>query len=247
MTKAAARKIGVEDTVFEMFPTFIRAVVIAKVRKNDAENPVLLEMLTGAARRQLDIDLDNNLRIRAWDDVHRQFGSNPNKYPPSIKALVKRARTGKPVPFINAVVAIFNIVSLNHLLPCGGDDIEKTTGDLMLGISDGFQVFVPLGEAAKSERVEKGEIVYFDTGTRQVMCRRWNWRNGDLTKVTGATRSVALNVDCMAAVDGDEVTLAVKEMAGLLKDHCGAEVRVDVLSRDRRVVELDLSAECLSG
>jgi DNA/RNA-binding domain of Phe-tRNA-synthetase-like protein len=53
---------------------------------------------------------NNNLEeplVQKWDNIHRKFGSNPNKFPPSIKSLLKRVQKRKPLPFINSIVAVF--------------------------------------------------------------------------------------------------------------------------------------------
>lgn len=74
------------------------------------------------------------------------MGIKPKKNPPSVINLVKRCRAGKPLPFINPLVAIFNCISLKYLLPCGGDDRNVIEGDLRLGIADGTENYVPLGQ-----------------------------------------------------------------------------------------------------
>ena len=61
------------------------------------------------------------------------MGIKPKKNPPSVINLIKRCRAGKPLPFINPLVAIFNCISLKYLLPCGGDDRNVIEGDLRLG------------------------------------------------------------------------------------------------------------------
>lgn len=78
------------------------------------------------------------------------MGIKPKKNPPSVINLIKRCRAGKPLPFINPLVAIFNCISLKYLLPCGGDDLNVIEGDLRLGIADGTENYVPLGPARRA-------------------------------------------------------------------------------------------------
>ena len=66
-------------------------------------------------------------------------------------------------------MAIFNCISLKYLLPCGGDDLNVIEGDLRLGIADGTENYVPLGQPDVLEHPQPGEVIYYDTATRR-MC-----------------------------------------------------------------------------
>src|SRR6185369_13548333 len=63
-------------------------------------------------------DVDNR---RGLEEATLLLRARPSKYQASIEALVRRARRGDALPPINAIVAIYNAVSLRFLLPVGGD------------------------------------------------------------------------------------------------------------------------------
>jgi len=232
------KRIIIDDAIVEKHPDFYRAALIVQDAKNSLENSALSEMLSNVGSARIGMDVNSHPAVRAWDDAHIKSGLNPNKYPPSVKALLRRVAGGQPVPFINSAVALFNIISISHVMPCGGDDTDKIMGDLVLGIADGSENFIPLGQPDKIEHPSGGEVIYFDRGSNQVMCRRWNWRNGDITKLRLSTRNMVINVDCLPPVSRADADRARDELAALLVRYCEAKVEFHFLDRDQREILL---------
>lgn len=143
---------------------------------------------------------------------------------------------GKPLPYINDAVALFNAVSLKYLIPCGGDNIDVLAGDAQLGPAKGHERFTPLG-GGTVEHPEAGEIIYYD-GDFKVMCRRWNWRNGDETKITTETHNLIINVDGLGDDIGPVVDEVAGEIAAWLERECGGRVRRDLLHAGRPALEV---------
>jgi DNA/RNA-binding domain of Phe-tRNA-synthetase-like protein len=229
----------IQDAVFELFPEFLRGVVIAReLRISNQSNHIASFLKESTSQRrdrgQLVLKAPG---ILAWDEAYQKLGSNPKKYPPSIHSLVQRALTGKPLPYINDAVALFNAVSLRYLLPCGGDDLDFIIGDPVLGLATGQEQFVPLG-GTNPERPQPNEVIYFDSGDLKVMCRRWNWRNGDQTKITTNTRNLLINVDGLGDVFRPAVEAATKEIAEWLRTECNGSVKCDLMHSEKRTVDL---------
>lgn len=226
----------IQDQVFSLYPQFVRAVVIAHDLHISEHNPRIATFLSEvqAKSKKDGAQLLKHPRITVWDDAHRKFGSNPNRFPPSIRSLLERVLRGKPLPYINDAVALFNSISLKHLIPSGGDNLGVITGDVSLGLATGREHFTPLG-GNSTEYPEVGEVIYFDSDLK-VMCRRWNWRNGDETKITTDTHSLLINVDGLGDDVKPVVQEASEEIAGWLQKECGGNVRCDLLHRDRRSV-----------
>jgi len=149
--------------------------------------------------------------------------------------LARRARGGSPTPYINTLVALMNGFSLKHLVPCGGDDLDAVRGDLILRLAAGNERWMPLGgEEASSP--EPGEAVYVDA--EQVLCRRWNWRQGDGTKIVPSVRDVLINVDCLPPVGVAEAETLAAELAELVRVSCGGSVRHDLINASQPAVDL---------
>lgn len=216
----------VSQEVFAKFPSYIRGVVIARGVDNHGEKPKLIEMLNEVvAKATQDESLQQikaHPRIASWRQAYTDFGTNPNKFYCSIESLGRRARRGDQLPYINTLVALFNYFSLKHMVPSGGDDLKAADGDLRLTLAKGDEPFTPLNSEA-IEYPPAGEVIYVDNS--RVMCRRWNWRQGDHTKLMPETADVAINVDCLPPVAQGEAGAITEELADLVKEFCGGEVK----------------------
>ncbi len=230
------KSVIIDTEVFEMFPDFRRGIVIVDGMDNKIENPAIAELLQEAIgmRKEGGNWLEHEF-VKAWEEVYRKLKVNPNKYPPSIKSLIKRVQKGGRIPFINSAVALFNYVSIKYLIPCGGDDVDTVEGNLHLGFATGKEKFVPLG-GKEEEHPDEGEVIYFDDVTLNVMCRRWNWRNGDFSKILDSSKRVVINIDGIGPVPDDTIIEARDEIAGLLQRYCDARVRLAFLSKEEREV-----------
>jgi len=229
----------VSPEILAKFPDYVRGVVIARGVDNSGEKQRLVELLRKVVQEATNDeslqDIKNHPRIAPWRQAYSDFGTNPNKFYCSIESLGRRARRGDQLPYINTLVALFNYFSLKHIVPSGGDDLSSVEGDLRLTLAKGDEPFTPLG----SEVVEyppAGEVIYFDNA--KVMCRRWNWRQGDQTKLSPATSNVAINVDCLPPVSKDEAKAVTGELAELVREFCGGEVKYFMLDSVQNEVEI---------
>jgi DNA/RNA-binding domain of Phe-tRNA-synthetase-like protein len=230
------KKIIIDSELFDKFPDFKRGVIVIEYIKNSVLNEKIKKLLDEQIKQKAGQGLIENEFIKSWDEIYLKFGVNPNKFPPSIKSLLKRIDKGG-FPFINSVVALFNYISIKYLIPCGGDDVDKIEGNLHLGFAKGSEIFVPLGSPEK-ENPEPGEIIYYDDKTQNVMCRRWNWRNGDFSKINPETKKIVINIDGVGAMTKEVILAARDEMAKLLIEYCSAKLTTDFLDQNKK--ELDI-------
>lgn len=233
------RKIIIQDAIFDLYPDFYRGLIVVSDITNHPSLKRVRKMLKKTIDEKGTIDIQGDNRLLAWDQAHRDFGSDPNNYPPSIKSLIKRVQKNPALPYINSVVALFNFISLKYCLPCGGDDMKTVEGDFVLGIADGSESFIPLGSEQEESPVI-GEVIYFDEMTKNVMCRRWNWRNGDRTKIEEATNNIVINIDCLPPHTPETANQARDELAQLLREHCDATLVTGALHKESRVFDLSL-------
>lgn len=229
----------VSKEVFSKFPQYIRGMVIVKGINNEGENQKLVKLLRevedDAARDESLQDIKHHPRVACWRQAYSDFGSNPNKFYSSIESLGRRARRGDHVPYINTLVALFNYFSLKHMVPSGGDDLKSVDGDLCLRLAAGDEPFTPLNSDAV-EYPAPDEVIYVDN--HKVMCRRWNWRQGDQTKITPATTDVAINVDCLPPVSVVEAETITKELAELATEFCGGRMTYFRLNANQNEVAI---------
>ena len=182
------------------------------------------------------IDLKTDPAAAAWNEAHRQFGSNPNKFPAAHCALLKRVqKPGAQLPFISKIVAIMNINSIEARMPVGGDDVMRAGGSLELTVADGSESFTPLGNPDKSEHPIPGEVIYRVPESNVVMCRRWNWRNGHHTRIAEDTRIMVMNIDGLGKDSETRAQATRDRVAQMLEKYCQAEVVTTLMSPEQTV------------
>jgi DNA/RNA-binding domain of Phe-tRNA-synthetase-like protein len=223
----------ISNEIFDYFPGYMRGVVLAEgvVNSPSPEELVLqLREAEEALRGKITLDqLAENPRIKNWREAYRSFGAKPSEFRSSIEAMTRRVLHGDPLPSINALVDIGNIVSLRNLLPAGGHAVDQMTGDIFLRPAVGTENFVPFG----SDQVEHplpGEIIFAEGET--VLTRRWTWRQANHTLTLLDTKVIEFNVDGLPPVTRSEVENACKEVAELTGHFCGGQARYEILSRD---------------
>jgi DNA/RNA-binding domain of Phe-tRNA-synthetase-like protein len=229
----------VDNEIFKKFPGYIRGVVIARDIDNTGEKAGLVDLLrkveAEATKNEALLDIKNHPYVAGWRQIYNIFGSNPNKFYSSIESLCRRARRGDQLPYINTAVALFNYFSLKYIVPSGGDDIRAASGDLRLTFAKGDEKFVPFN-TQESEIVTEGEVIYRDDDI--VMCRRWNWRQGDQTKMLPESKDLAINIDCLPVVTREKAEAITSELAGLMKEFCGGRITWALLDASHNEFEL---------
>lgn len=218
---------------FEKFPEAWVGVLVARDLDNRGEEGALVDLVRAAQEDLLERIhggvLTEHPRIACWREAYRAFGAKPKKHPSSIESLARRSLKGEPLRSINKLVDLYNTISLRHLLPAGGEDLEKVQGDIELTLAgDGEAPVRLLGE--REERAPRaGEVIYRDeVGS---ICRRWNWKEAERTKLTEETRHAVLVIESLPPVEPRELDAALEELAGLVLHHCGGTVTRYVLHR----------------
>jgi DNA/RNA-binding domain of Phe-tRNA-synthetase-like protein len=173
--------------------------------------------------------------IASWRELYKSFGVKPGDYRPSAEALIRRTLKTGDLPRINNAVDLYNIVSVRHVIPMGGFDLEYITGDIYLRFSAGGENFIPLGPS-EPEQTYPGEIVYADDST--ILTRRWNYRDTDSTKITKNTRNLVMFLDATPAIPLEMVQEALDELRTLYEEHCGGKYLTDVAFKEKQVIEL---------
>jgi len=232
-------KISISPQVLRMAPGYARFVVVARGIRNSAGEPEVAGLLKAQQESvRSDVGLEQVRAappIAAWREALRQFGADPDEAPPSVEALVSGVRDGRTIGYRNTVVALLNSISLKHVLPCGGDDLDKVEGDLTLSSARGDELFVAF-DGNRVERPVRGEVVLADK--RKVLCRRWVWKQGVHTTIDVESENVAINVDVLPPVGRDVGQRAAEELAGLLRRLVGGEVTIHLLDAEHPEEEL---------
>ena len=223
------KKFIVEDEFWKIFPEAAIAVLTVKNVQEAAvldeaktqEIKTLLEDANEGARCFLTSEtISENEVVKAWRDAYSKFPTKKGARC-SLEALLKRVLKGNPVGSIAPTVDITNAISLKHAFPIGAENMDAFRGDLHLGIMQGGEDFWPIG-SDKSEPPLPGEIAYYDE--EGVICRCWNWRDGQRTEVRDDTTKEFIAMECVEPERVGELQIALDELAALLSKYVGAEV-----------------------
>jgi DNA/RNA-binding domain of Phe-tRNA-synthetase-like protein len=190
----------------------------------------LLREAEASVRTRLTLEgIAEEPRIKSWREAYRAFGAKPSEFRSSIEGLARRALRGDPLPSINALVDIGNVISLRHLVPAGGHAIDVLTEDIALRLATGRESFIPFG-SDQAEHPLPGEVIFAEGET--VLTRRWTWRQATHTLTLPETAAIEFNVDGLPPVTSADVERACAEISQLVGQFCGGRVRCELLSRD---------------
>jgi DNA/RNA-binding domain of Phe-tRNA-synthetase-like protein len=120
--------------------------------------------------------------------------------------------------------------SIRGVLPVGGDDLQRAGKTLELRPAGGNERFTPLNDPDKIEHPDLGEIIYVVAETQEIMCRRWNWRNGFRTRITEETEAMVMNIDGLGEDSEKRTSLVRDRVARMLEQYCRAEVETALLT-----------------
>jgi DNA/RNA-binding domain of Phe-tRNA-synthetase-like protein len=221
----------VTDEIFERYPEVVLGVVTAHGIDNSGTGDALLAPLRHEEERVraalAGTQVAEHPHIVPWREAYRKFGAKPKDHPSSIESLVRRVLKGQPVPRINPLVDLYNTISLRHVVPVGGEDLDQIEGEVLLTTATDREPPVHLLGEPEARPPKPGEVIYKDgLGT---LCRRWNWKEAERTKLTAATRHAFLVIEGLPPVGRDLVERAAGELAALVREHCGGEVAVALI------------------
>jgi DNA/RNA-binding domain of Phe-tRNA-synthetase-like protein len=230
----------VTSDIFERFPDAVLGVVTAHGIDNTREDAAILRQLREEEARVRErfagIPVTEHPHIAPWREAYRAFGAKPKDYPSSIENLVRRVLKGQAVPHISTLVDAYNTVSLRWVLPAGGEDLDAVRGDVLLTFAGAAEAPVLLLGEPEPRAPHPGEVIYKDDDG--AICRRWNWKEAERTKLTAGTRHAFLVLEGLPPVDRRLVETAAVDLADLVRTACGGQITTALLDRGRPEVEL---------
>lgn len=230
----------ISDSIFDEFPELILGIVVVRDADNSQSKDEATQLLRSAEsalpNRFGDMPVIQHPYIASWREAYRKFGAKPKEYPSSVENLTRRVLNGATIASINTLVSLYNTISLRYILPVGGEDLDRIVGDVHLtrAGNDEAPVFL-LGEK-EARAPHESEIIYKDD--LGAICRRWNWKEADRTKLTYETRNAFLVIETLPPVTRSTVEAAIRELADLVEQYCGGTVSTAFLDKDQRTIKL---------
>jgi len=173
--------------------------------------------------------------ISPWRAAYYRFGSKPTKYKCSVEAMLNRILKGQRIPRINKLVDICNYLILKHLVPMGCYDLNKIKGNITLTRAKGNERFISLSTGA-FEKPNPGEVIYRDD--EKVLCRRWNWRDSNETKITEETKNAIFFVDALPPITRKTLSTILKDLIELISMFCQGKTRTFIADKTKPSIEL---------
>jgi DNA/RNA-binding domain of Phe-tRNA-synthetase-like protein len=229
--RCAGMRIVADPRVLERFPSYSAAVVYGRALLGGPSDPASEARLASAeaAARQAfaETPVQHHPHVRAWREAYGAFGSKPSKYLCSAEALLRRVLKGESLPRINRLVDLYNAVSLRHVLPAGGEDLDRVDGQLRLTFAEGGE---PFDAGDPSDPPYAGEVVWIDA--EGITCRRWNWRQCRRTRLTEETVNAYFVLDRLEPHPVESLRAAAAELLeGLAAISPGCELMTEWIGR----------------
>lgn len=231
-------KVILEQDFLEIFPEARIGIVIARNVKNSTIDNSPFEALLAEAQAKAKQHLTaaefaQNEVVASWREAFKKFKIKKGNRS-SIEALLKRVENGRGVGSISPLVDVYNSVSLEFGVPCGGEDLAKIVGDMRLTLAKGDEEFITLG-SEKSEPPLENELIYKDDAG--AICRCWNWREAVRTMLTDDTTDAIFVIENWNGQNLANFELAVETLAQRLKEYVGGDIEVEFLDQAKPVLE----------
>ncbi len=231
----------VDPIIFTQFPDVLLGVVVAKNIHNVGENIEIKNLLkheeSKLSEKIGDIPIVEHPNISSWREVYRKFGAKPKDYPSSIENLTRRILKGESVRHINTLVDLYNVISLRYLIPVGGEDLSKIAGDIELTFASDHELPIYLLGEKESRAPHTGEVIYKDNNG--AICRRWNWKEADRTKLTEDTKHCILVIEALPPITIEQLKPITQDLAGLVQTYCHAETTTHIMNKQQRNISLE--------
>lgn len=234
------KKFVIKDDFWEIFPECKIGIVVCKGISNvyhdneAAFEARIREAEQKAAAYLTEETFSDNSVIRIWREAYQKFKTKKGARS-SIEALMKRISKENHLGAINPLVDIYNIVSLMYAMPCGGEDIDKMEGDLLLTKACGDESFRVIGSDS-DEPPYPGEIVYKDDGG--AVCRCWNWREAERTMLTENTVNAMLCCELGDPKRDGDFLKALAVLKAETEKYLGGQCEIKILDIQNREADL---------
>jgi DNA/RNA-binding domain of Phe-tRNA-synthetase-like protein len=225
-------RFSIQKELFDLLPDLRIGMVVAKDVDNTRSSEEIdhrLAQVIDEMKRDFAADkAQDHPRIKPWRAAFTKLGISGSKFPSSIESMARRILKGDPFPMINPLVNLYNTVSLKHLVPMGGHDLDTLEGNIHLRFAEGWEPFSPMG-GGESVVVPKGELVYRDD--REILTRNWVWRQCEKDKVDGKTRNIFIPIDVLGEIGRECAAEIIEELSRMIPEYLGGTVFSDILDK----------------
>ena len=175
--------------------------------------------------RYRDIDVHQDEILEGFNLLHDHTGVKRRKNIPASENLVKLLLKHGTLAYINKVVDIYNIISLDSKLALGAHNIDHVSGNVTLRFTDGTERFVPLGQT-EPIAVNPHEYSYIDD-SNEILCRL-EIRQVQKTLVDETAKNVFYIVQGNEATPDELLHKTAQDIISLTTKYSGGEGEIIV-------------------
>lgn len=175
-------------------------------------------LLNDLLERYKDIDVHQDPILEGFNLLHDHTGVKRRKNIPASENLIKLLQNHGSLTYINKVVDIYNLISLDSKLALGAHNIDRVSGNVTLRFTDGTERFVPLGQT-EPVAINPHEYSYIDD-SNEVLCRL-EIRQVQKTLVDETARNVFYIVQGNDAISDELLHQTAQKIIDLTTQYCG--------------------------
>lgn len=175
-------------------------------------------LLNDLLERYKDIDVHQDPILEGFNLLHDHTGVKRRKNIPASENLIKLLQKHGSLTYINKVVDIYNLISLDSKLALGAHNIDRVSGNVTLRFTDGTERFVPLGQT-EPVAINPHEYSYIDD-SNEVLCRL-EIRQVQKTLVDETARNVFYIVQGNDATSDELLHQTAQKIIDLTTQYCG--------------------------
>ena len=153
-------EVRVDPTVHAAHPDYVALVLLASGLANgpsDAGSDAQLAAAEAHLRASNLARATDHPHIAAWRAAFSAFGAKPKRYPSSAEALITRVLKGQALPRVNALVDLYNAISVRHVVPLGGEDADRRKAGCASPSRRAASRSIPAATASTSSRSRPGK------------------------------------------------------------------------------------------
>lgn len=223
-------KISIESEILKKYPHYKMGLVKMEIENKDLKK---LHKLTKYEKTIANEKIVESEWLKIFADMNASERRLPSVV--SLWSIIEHFGELKP---INYFVDAYNYISVKYGIPMGGYDITKLPYEeltLKHAIIGGLK-FQPMGLVGQLEKLKnEAEICYY-CGDVPV-CRYWNNKDSEITKIDENTSKVLIMFDTLGELT--ELENAINEFIEIIKSTSEVkEVKIQILNKDKANCEM---------
>ncbi|MCO6024920.1 phenylalanine--tRNA ligase beta subunit-related protein [Prevotella cerevisiae] len=171
------------------------------------------------------IDVHADPILEGFNILHDKTGVRRRKNIPASENLIKLLEKHSNLLYINKVVDIYNLISLESELALGAHNIDHVDGNVTLRFTRGDEKYIPLGQT-EPQPVKPHEYSYIDD-SNEILCRL-EIRQVEKTLVDKSTTNVFYIVQGNEATPDSLVKQTAQQIIDTTVKFCGGKGKIIV-------------------